>query len=319
MSTPMTAVVVSHNTEHDLRACLSALRAAGCEEVVVVDNASSDGSARAVHEELATARLIANDENVGYGVAANQGVAACSTEYVLLLNADAIPRPGALAALARDLDAHPAAALVGPRLDYADGSRQPSCYPFLTPANVLLVMTGLNDALAPVRVLRRLRFETAPDEERSVPWVKGAALALRRRAFEQVGGFDPSFFLYGEELDLCYRLRRAGWDIRFTPAAAIVHHEGTSSERRRAAIERRVYSSLVHFYRRHYSPLRLVALRAALVIIMAARIVRDDRRLRGVDDVAERRELREQIDTWWAVLGRFDGREVADGRGGQQS
>ena len=203
------AAVVSYDTREHLPACLAALEHEGASETLVVDNASPDGSAALVRERFPSVTLIANDTNVGYGAAANQALAACSAEYVLLLNGDAVPEPGTLAALARYLDEHPEAGVVGPLLRYPDGRLQPSCYPFLTPVNVLLVMSGVNGVIGRIPLLRARHLPTSPHRRAGpVPWVKGAALAVRKVAFESVGGFDESFFLYSEEQDLCYRLGR---------------------------------------------------------------------------------------------------------------
>ena len=177
----MAAVVVNYNTRDLLRSCLESVRAEGMAEVVVVDNASTDGSPGMVRSEFPEVRLLANRHNPGYAGGANQGIAACRAPYVLLLNGDTQLRPGAAAALAGWLDRHPRAALAGPRLVNPDGSLQSSCYPYLTPLNVLVLNTWLNRA---ARLLPGLRRRYLPTW-RGTPaqagcWVKGAALAIAR-------------------------------------------------------------------------------------------------------------------------------------------
>ncbi len=299
----LSTAVVSYGTRDDLRACLAALASEPRHDVIVVDNASPDGSAAMVRVEFPWVELLENDENRGYGAAANQAAAASSSKYLVLLNADVVPQPGALAGLAQYLDDHPRAAIVAPRLLNPDGTVQPSCYPFLTPGNVLVVMSGLNPLLS--RILPRARRHLATSPQTSVgrvPWVKGAAFAIRASAFDEVAGFDESYFLYGEEHDLCYRLAQAGWETHFTPAAAMTHVEGASSRGRETAVNEQVFGSLVHFYRRHFSRGRLVRLRLVLAALMTARIVRDTLLLWGARDARTRTELRDSLSVWRRVL-----------------
>ncbi|HEX7185068.1 MAG TPA: glycosyltransferase family 2 protein [Thermoanaerobaculia bacterium] len=298
------AVVVSYNTRDLLRACLASLRPEEPDEVVVVDNASPDGSADMVRKELPWVRLIANPDNRGFGSAANQGFAACRSPCVLLLNADTEVAPGALAALRRELDRHPEAAVAGPRLLDPDGSHQPSCYPFLTPFNLLALGTWLNRLVRVAPSLRRRFLPVwAPGPACSVDWVKGAAMAIRRQAFEAVGGFDASFFLYAEEMDLCWRLRAAGWEVRFTPEARVVHVEGASTRQRRAAMFLQQFASLEQFYRRHYPPSYRTRLRWAVSATMTEWLVRDSLKLLAAKDPGRRRRLAEDVRLWRLLLG----------------
>jgi GT2 family glycosyltransferase/aminoglycoside phosphotransferase len=299
----ISVLVVSYGTVEDLRTCLGALRDQPAECVVVVDNGSKDGSVEMVRTEFPWVSLIANDENRGYAAAANQGLAACTSEYVLLLNADTVPDSTTAETLRNHLEKHSRAALVGPRLLNADGTLQPSCYPFLTPLEVVFVMTGANTILGSIPMLAHRHLPTsAHDRDRVVPWLKGAALGIRLAAFNAVGGFDEGFFMYGEETDLAYRLAGAGWEMHFTPAASVVHREGASTPAGRAAIEPFVWGSLVRFYRLHYSRARLVQLSAVRAAVMAARIGRDRMRLRREHDPTRRAELRRDIATWQRIL-----------------
>jgi GT2 family glycosyltransferase len=303
MASGFDAVVVSYNTRGLLRACLASLQAEGFTATVVVDNASPDGSAAMVRAEHPGVRLIANKDNPGYGAAANQGIAACRSPYVLLLNADTEVRPGALAALREELDLHPDAAVVGPRLVDPDGSFQTSCYPFLTPFNLLALGTWLNRLVRVTPGLRR-RFRPvwSPVPACAVDWVKGAALAIRRQAFEAVGGFDDSFFLYAEEIDLCYRLRAAGWEVRFTPAACIVHVEGASTSQRRVPMVLQQFASLEQLYRRHYPPAYRTRLRWVVHAMAAEWLVRDALKLVAARDPGRRRRLAEDVRLWRRLL-----------------
>lgn len=297
------AVVISYETRDLLRACLETVREEGPAEAVVVDNASRDGSAEMVRAGFPEVRLLARTDNPGYGAASNQGIAACRAPYVLLLNSDTRLRPGTLAALGWELDRHPRAAIVGPRLVNPDGSRQPSCFPFLTPFNVLAMNTYLNRLVRHAPGLRR-RFRPVYSliPAGAVPWVKGAALAIRREAFAAVGGFDESYFLYAEEMDLCWRLARAGWEIRFTPEAEVVHEEGASTGRLRPEMAARLFSSLGHFHRLHSSPGTLTRLRWAVTLAMAEHIARDTVKSLWTRDPGRRRALAGDLAVWRHVL-----------------
>jgi N-acetylglucosaminyl-diphospho-decaprenol L-rhamnosyltransferase len=272
----ISVVLVSYNTRELLLAALASVVSDGAEEVVVVDNASVDGSAEAVRSAFPRVKVLENPDNPGYGAAANQGVSACSATFVLLLNSDTVVRPGALRTLADYLERHPRAGLAGPRLENPDGTLQRSCFDFLGTARLAVEKSPLGRWLASVPLIRdRWLIHHGPhDRPRTAPWVLGAALCLRREAFEAVGGFDTGFFLYAEEVDLCYRLWQAGWEVHFAPVATVVHVGGASSAPRRAEMEVQRVDSARRFYRRHYSPLRVAVLDGLIRTAMGLRSVR---------------------------------------------
>ena len=208
----MAVAVVTWNTRELLRGCLQSVLAGPAAEIVVVDHGSSDGSAEMVRRDFPSVRLEVDPSNPGYGAGCNTGVRATAADFVLLLNSDTHVPPDALPALSAVLDAEPRAAIVGPRILNSDGSPQRSVYPFPGPVARLLVhqpFATLVQALPPLRRRYVGRWRGGPT--RPVPWVLGAALAVRRTAFEEVGGFDESYEMYFEEVDLCYRLSRRGW------------------------------------------------------------------------------------------------------------
>jgi N-acetylglucosaminyl-diphospho-decaprenol L-rhamnosyltransferase len=252
-------VVVSYNTREHLRTCLESVLRDEPGMVVVVDNGSSDGSAEMVRTDFPSVRLLIDPRNRGYGAAANLGIRACDADHVLLLNSDTVLAKGTLSALGGYLDTHPRAGLAGPRLRYPDGALQPSCQPFLGTFQLALEKTPLARLLRRVRPLREryLLSHSPHDRPRIVPWVIGAALAIRREAFEDVGGFDDAFFMYAEEVDLCYRLRQRGWEVHFAPVADVVHVGGASTSQQRLRMRARRSMSALHFYRTHYSPRRV--------------------------------------------------------------
>jgi GT2 family glycosyltransferase len=230
-----------------------------------------------VRAEYPWVTLHANQTNLGYGAAANQAIASCTAEYVLLLNSDTLLQAGALMALSGYLDAHPRAAIVGPRLVEADGTLQASCYPFPTPLNTFLENSTMAIFLGRlirrhIPLLRNSYLRTWPhNTTRVVPWLKGAALAIRRTAFDAVGGFDASYFMYFEDADLCYRLTAAGWQVHFTPATTVVHVGGASTRQWRPEMTVRLLASTMQFYQRHASRLHLAEVVLIVKGLMLAR------------------------------------------------
>jgi GT2 family glycosyltransferase len=298
----MAAAIVSFNTRALLDACLASVAAAGPAETVVVDNGSADGSIELVLDRHRGVRLIICERNQGYGAAANRAIAACSSAFVLLLNSDTVLAPGALRALETYLDDHPRAAVVGPRLVYPDGTLQRSTYPDPSVADTLLGETGLHLLTRRLPYLSERSLRTwRHDVARAVPWVLGAALAIRREAFAAVGGFDEGFFLYGEEVDLCRRLAAAGYETHFAPVTSVVHVGGAST-RQRPGMQREYLVSRRRDLLAH--PRRGTAARvlATLRAITVARMLRDGVRLRLTRDVERRRRLEASVRTCRGLL-----------------
>lgn len=224
-------VVVSWNTRGLLARCLESFAPEverGHVEVCVVDNASEDGSAELVRERFGWARLIASEENLGFGRAVNLGAAGTEANWIAVANADIAVRPGAIDALLEAGDRDPGAGALAPRLVLPDGRTQHSVFGFPTVPHVLVWATG---AYRGWRGLAdRMAMEGHWDTERArrVPWAVAAFLLVRRSAWEQVGGFDERHWMYAEDLDLGWRLRDAGWATRYEPRAA-VDHEGAAA------------------------------------------------------------------------------------------
>jgi GT2 family glycosyltransferase len=170
----------------------------------------------------------------------------------------------------------------------------------------MIEKTPLGRWLARVPVLRdRWLLSHSPhDRPRVVPWVLGAAMALRREAFEETGGFDPAFFMYSEEIDLCYRLKDAGWEVHFSPVATVTHVGGASTGQKRPEMAVRRVASSKLFYRRHYSPLRVLALEGMIGAAMLARMGRDALRLAFSRDSRRRSRLAEDLAIWRGALRR---------------
>lgn len=278
-------VIVSYNTCGLLRDCLASL--AGCAlplRVVVVDNASRDGSAAMAQAEFPAAEVLALEQNLGFAAGTNLGIRRVLSadfsdlnpdtppnsplDYVLLLNPDTVVYPGAIEALAAFLGAHPRVGAVGPRLLNRDGSVQAAAFRFPT-----LAMTAL-DLFPPGEVLPgrlynswwhgRYPHEPAAVEPFPIDHPLGACILTRRAVLEQVGLLDEQFFMYAEEVDWCYRVRAAGWSIWHEPRARVAHVGGASTSQFRTRMLIALYRSRLRFFRKHRSP-GFVATHIALV------------------------------------------------------
>jgi N-acetylglucosaminyl-diphospho-decaprenol L-rhamnosyltransferase len=216
--TDLSVSIVNTNSRELLLACLETLPRGA--DVVVLDNASEDGSADAVRGRFPGVRVIAQAFRAGFGANHNTVIRATEGRYVYVLNEDTTADDWAFERIVAYLDAHPRVAALGPRLVYPDGHLQDSAWRFPTP---LVSTLGL------LTVGKLGVKQSAGDASRRVDWVMGAALVLRREALEEVGLFDEEFFLYSEEVDLQLRLRQAGWEVHYFPGATVVHHESQFS------------------------------------------------------------------------------------------
>jgi GT2 family glycosyltransferase len=301
-------IIINYNTCQELQACLGSIRPEEASQVVVVDNDSSDGSVEMVKSRYPWVSLHANKTNLGYGGAANQAIAGCSAQYVVLLNSDTLLQTGALEGLVRYLDEHPQASIVGPRLINADGTLQASCYSFPRPLDTFLENSTIAVSFGRlirryIPGIRRLYWRTwTHDSVRIVPWVKGAVLAIRREAFNAVGGFDESFFMYFEDADLCYRMKKAGWEVHFTPITTIIHVGGASTEQVRADMAVQLLYSTNLFYQRHSSRWSTGIMSIVVKSLMLARWISGTIRLSFTRDVNIRRKIAEDRAAWQKVL-----------------
>jgi N-acetylglucosaminyl-diphospho-decaprenol L-rhamnosyltransferase len=250
MGLDLAVVVVNHNTGDYLARCIASIAASSGDlrtEVVVVDNASIDGSA----ERASGVRLIRNPDNRGFARAANQGIAATEAPLILLLNPDAEVVGGSLEALVKVARERPRAGAIGALVRNPDGSIQPSA------RRVPRLGEALAHAfLGPVwRGNRWTRSYTMAGwdraTEREVEWVSGSAMLLRREALEEVGAFDEGYFMYVEDVDLCTRLRRAGWEVLFSPELEVVHQIGVSTHGQRGRMAFAHSDSIYRYFARH--------------------------------------------------------------------
>ena len=247
------AVVVSHGNARELDRLLPAL-APQVDELVVVANAPGS-----VGELPASAVLVANPSPVGFGANVNRGVSRTSAELVCAVNPDAVPREGAVAVLAAFLEENPRAGVAGPRMLYPDGSVQPSRRRFPTVAGTIVRRTPLRRLFDPYQLQRRHYYlDDMPSEPAPADWMLGGFLMLRRAMLDELHGFDEGFFLYGEDVDLCYRAALAGWERWYVPAAVVDHEHQAVTDKR--LLTRRTlwhWRGILRFVRKH--PERLLA------------------------------------------------------------
>lgn len=299
----LSVIIVNWNVRDLLRTCLSAvLRAQDrgpAREVIVVDNVSADGSVEMVRREYPQVRVIANRENRGFTGGNNQGLAASTGRYLMLLNPDTEVQDGALQTLVDYLEAHAEVGAVGPQLRNPDGSVQSSRRRFPTPATAFFESTWLQ-RWAPRGLLRRYYVQDHGDDETlAVDWVTGAALAVRRAVYEQVGGLDEDFFMYSEELDWCRRIKAAGWQVVYLPAARVVHHEGKSSEQAVPARHINFQRSKIRYFRKYHGRAVAVVLRSFLLALYAQQLASEW--LKSL--LGSKPELRRQrVQAYWQVL-----------------
>lgn len=253
-SLALSIIIVSWNVQHDLRACLDSLRANGetPHEVIVVDNASHDGTIAMLQQDFPDVRLIANSDNRGFAAANNQGLAVATGQFLLLLNPDTLVPEGGLGTLVSFASAHPEAGVVGPRLLNADGSLQHSCRRFPTVWAALFRHTFLGRFFPNAHWQREyLMSDWVHDAPREVDWVSGACLLIRREAFTQVGGLDEAFYWGSEDVDYCYRMHRAGWKVLYAPQPAVTHLIGRSTDQVLMPTIIRTHRSMQRLYTKH--------------------------------------------------------------------
>lgn len=260
-SSPLTlsVILVTYNSRDFLPACLDSLKRsleAAPHEIIVVDNASSDGSADYVAQTFPDIRLIANQENRGYPIANNQGIALARAEYVLLLNPDTTVGPGVLMRLVDEMRAKPEVGVSAPALRLPSGRIQISFGGKVNAISEAAKKLFLNRLLS-----RRIERDKRP---RPVGWLGGACLLCRSEVLEAVQGFDERFFLYFEDIDLCFRIRELGKVLLYIPALEIRHEGGASTSGSSMQSRFHYRRSQLYFYRKHASGLSLLFLKGYL-------------------------------------------------------
>lgn len=227
----ITVIIVSYNTESLLAEAIGRLKVAAHGlrlKIVVIDNASRDGSVALLRSKFPDCSLVVNERNIGFGRANNQALSMAEGRYVLLLNTDAFVGEDTIEKTIRYMDAHPRCGILGVKLVGRDGALQPSARYFPTPLNLFLERTGLDRIFNKVRMVDDLSWDHA--SVRSCDWVPGCYYLVRRQLIDQIGLFDPRYFLYYEEVDHCNAARRAGWETVCFADTTVVHLGGESAK-----------------------------------------------------------------------------------------
>lgn len=251
MPPDVSLIVVSHNTRGHLERCLSELGSGN--EVIVVDTGSTDGSQELVRDRFPQMRLLVLPRNPGYGGALNAGIALASGRRLLLLNADTWPLPHAVERLVEFAEREPSAGVVGPRLLDPDRKLQPSVRGFPTLwrlATEYLFLRWLAPRSRALNAFYGSGFDHGT--RREVDFVVGAVMLVRRQMLDEIGGFDASFFMFNEEVDLCYRARKAGWSVVFWPGSEFVHVGGASTAAVWPLMYREQLRSHLRFLAKHH-------------------------------------------------------------------
>ena len=264
----LSVVIVNWNTKEYLLGCLRSFiqrKEEYLQEVILIDNGSQDGSVTEVKKLFPEVLLIENGQNLGFAKAVNQGLRIARGEYLLLLNPDTQLKNSTVQGLMTFMERHPEAGIAGGQLIHEDGSKQNSI------ANYPSLATELfNKSL-----LRWLWPERFPGKEKEYPQpievdsVIGACMMVRREAIEQVGGLDEDYFLFLEETDWCYRMKKAGWKVYHVPYAEVYHFQGKSAERDKKRAKVEYYRSRYVFFKKHRGFLQYFVLRVGLFIKLA--------------------------------------------------
>ncbi len=296
----LSIIVISYNTRDMTLACLASIHAqTECDfEVVVVDNASTDGSAEAIRRQFPQVTLLAEAVNHGFGPAHALALPHCRAPWLLLLNPDTVVLDRALDRLLDFAHRRPQAGIWGGRTLYADGALNPgSCWGRMTPWSLLCRLLGLTAIFRASEVFNPEAYGTWPrDAERAVDIVSGCLFLIARADWDRLGGFDPVFVMYGEEADLCLRARAAGLRPAITPAATIIHYGG-ASERVRSDKMVRLLRAKAELIKRHFPPRRRwLGLRLLMLWPLSRHVA-----LRLAGGVTRRPGLSDKAATWGEV------------------
>ncbi|MCL6647226.1 MAG: glycosyltransferase family 2 protein [Chloroflexi bacterium] len=293
----LAVIIVSFNTRDLLRACLASLAPDAPAEVWVVENGSRDGSPEMVAREFPDVRLLLPGANLGFAAATNLALAQTTQPFICLLNPDTIVHDRALTALVRFLQERPQVAVVGPQLLNPDGSYQHSAFRFPGLLQALLDLEPIHPRL--LNSALNGRYPLGQREPFAIDHPLGACLVVRREAITQVGPLDASFFMYCEEIDWCWRMKRAGWQVYCLPTARVTHVGGASTRPLRAAMLVELYRSRLRLYDRYHRPLTRWLYRRLIRWGLRRQLARAERQHRrgalSAEELAAQRQASQQI------------------------
>lgn len=251
-------IIVNYNTPQLTLDCLDSVYASNTSysyEVIVVDNASRDDSVQAIREAYPQVHLIANKDNTGFAFANNQGMKVAKGRYILLLNSDTVIQLDTLQIMVGFMDRYPEMGASGCKVILPDGSLDKACKRgFPTPSASFYYAFGISRLFPDRPKFNQYQLgHLSPDDEYPVDCLVGAFMLVRRETIEQVGGLDETFFMYGEDIDWCYRIKEAGWGIFYYPRTYIVHYKGGSARRKPLKITYEFHRAMWVFHRKHYA------------------------------------------------------------------
>ncbi|WP_260632953.1 glycosyltransferase family 2 protein [Paenibacillus xylanexedens] len=251
-------IIVNYNTRQLTLDCLASVYASQTSyqyEVIVIDNASHDGSVEAIRDAYPEIQLITNRDNTGFAVANNRGMELAKGRYILLLNSDTVVQPDTLHTMIYFMDRHPEMGASGCKVILPDGSLDKACKRgFPTPSASFYYAFGISRLFPDRPKFNQYQLgHLSPDDEYPVDCLVGAFMLVRRETIDQVGGLDETFFMYGEDIDWCYRIKEAGWGIFYYPRTYIVHYKGGSARRKPLKITYEFHRAMWVFHRKHYA------------------------------------------------------------------
>lgn len=271
----LSIIIVNYNTKSLLKQCLTSVFAnlPQKSEVIVIDNHSTDNSVSMITQHFPKVRLISNRKNYGFAWANNQGIEVSKGRFVLLLNSDTIVKAHALDRLVAYLEKHPKVGVISPQLRNEDGSIQPQGGALPTITNIAAWMFFLDD----IPLLKQLFVPYHQDNvefftgTHSMGWVAGTAMLIRREVLDQIGGLDQNIFMYAEDIDLCWRARAAGWEIKTLSSAQVIHLGQGSGNKGKAILGE--YKGLLYLYEKYQLHDTLPVLKLLLKIGALCRMV----------------------------------------------
>jgi GT2 family glycosyltransferase len=272
----LSIIIVNWNTRDVTKDCLESI----CRytqglryEIIVVDNASSDDSVRSIQTAYPEVKLIQNTSNLGFAHANNQGLAIAAGRYLLLLNSDTLLFDNALRKIVATADSHMEAGVIGCRVLNPDKTLQPTCFMYPSAINLAISALHLNNLFPKSKIFGRERMTWwARDDERDVDVVTGCFMLISRKALDAVGYLDASFFMYGEETDWCYRLKKRGYRVMFSPSAEIIHLGGRSSVQNKPKMVLQLRSGILQFIYKHQPRTTYVVCKCLIALWFALRM-----------------------------------------------
>lgn len=253
----LSVIIVNYNVKYFLEQALLSIKRAGkgmSIEIIIIDNASQDGSVEYLRDNYPEIKVIANQDNLGFGRANNQGLKLARGKYLLVINPDTVLGEDTLQVLMDYLEIHPDIGAIGPKVLDKEGRFELACRRgFPTPVAAFSKITGLAAVFPRSRILAKYNLTYLdPDTACEVDALCGAFLLVRREVYEQAGGFDEDFFLYGEDIDWCYRIKRAGWKVFYYPKTEVIHYKGESALRSTIDTRRAFFNAMRLFVKKHF-------------------------------------------------------------------